>query len=229
MDIDGLVTVWNKCAVRISGYSSEDTMGHHLVNEFITEDFRVFVQTVLDKALQGHETANFQFPLVTKGGTRVEVLLNATSRRDAEGHVTEMVGIGQDITARIAQEQEYFHLIDTANAPIFGVDMDGRVNVWNKCAANLSGYSALDTVGHNLVEEFITEDFRASVQEVLDKALKGEETANFAFPLVTKDGSRLDILLNATSRREAEGTSSALSASARTSPLVLHKSTSIRY
>jgi hypothetical protein len=66
-----------------------------------------------------------------------------------------VVGIGQDITGRIAQEREYSKLIDSANAPIFGVDTLGvsklysivslfiprtaltctiapeRVNVWN--------------------------------------------------------------------------------------------------
>jgi len=36
-----------------------------------------------------------------------------------------VVGIGQDITARLAQEREYSKLIDTANAPIFGVDTQG--------------------------------------------------------------------------------------------------------
>ena len=105
VDVNGLVTVWNKCAANISGYSSEDTMGHHLVNEFITEDFRASVQEVLDKALQGLEDSNFAFPLVTKDGRRLEILLNATSRKDAEGRIIGVVGIGQDITARIAQEQ----------------------------------------------------------------------------------------------------------------------------
>lgn len=33
-----------------------------------------------------------------------------------------VVGIGQDITGRIAQEREYTRLIDTANAPIFVSD-----------------------------------------------------------------------------------------------------------
>ena len=117
VDLDGLVTVWNKCAANISGYSSEDTMGHHLVNEFITEDFRSSVQEVLSKALRGEEDSNFAFPLVTKDGHRLEILLNATSRRDVDGHIIGVVGIGQDITARIAQEEEYSRLIDTANAP----------------------------------------------------------------------------------------------------------------
>ena len=121
--------------------------------------------------------------------------------------INVLVGLlyAQDITARIAQEEEYSRLIDTANAPIFGVDMSGMVTVWNKCAANISGYSSEDTMGHCLVQEFITEDFRASVQAVFDKALKGLEDSNFAFPLVTKDGRRLEILLNATSRRDVDG------------------------
>ena len=99
------------------------------------------MKAVLDKALRGKETANFEFPLITKNGVRIEVLLNATTRRDEQGNVIGVVGIGQDITGRIAQEREYSKLIDTANAPIFGVDTKGRVNVWNQCARKLVGYN----------------------------------------------------------------------------------------
>ena len=67
---------------------------------------------------------------MTKGGVRLDVLLNATTRRDEQGNIIGVVGIGQDITGRLAQEREYSRLIDTANAPIFGVDTFGRVNVW---------------------------------------------------------------------------------------------------
>ena len=58
-----------------------------------------------------------------------------------------MVGIGQDITARLAQEREYSKLIDSANAPIFGVDTLGRVNVWNQCAMRLVGYTISEVMG----------------------------------------------------------------------------------
>ena len=108
--------------MRLIGYSTEEVMGRSLVQEFITDDFKTAVQAVLDQALAGDETDNFEFPLITKGGARIEVLLNATTRRDEQGNVIGVVGIGQDITARLAQEREYSKLIDTANAPIFGVD-----------------------------------------------------------------------------------------------------------
>ena len=80
---------------------------------------------MLDQALHGEETANFEFPLMTKAGVRLEVLLNATTRRDEQGNIIGVVGIGQDITGRLAQEREYTRLIDTANAPIFGVNTLG--------------------------------------------------------------------------------------------------------
>jgi len=100
-------------------------MGQNLVEQFITPEHRARVQSVIDQALVGDETANFEFPLMTKAGIRLEVLLNATTRRDEQGNVIGMVGIGQDITGRLAQEREYTRLIDTANAPIFGVDTQG--------------------------------------------------------------------------------------------------------
>ncbi len=206
--VHGRVNVWNKSATNLTGFTSEDVMGRHLVNEFITEDYKERVQEVFRNALNGVETANFEFPLVTKTGTRVEVLLNATTRRDESNHVIGVVGIGQDITARIAQEQEYSKLIDTANAPIFGVDRDGLVNVWNKNASDVTGFSTDETMGKHLVNDFITEDYKERVQEVFTKALDGDETANFEFPLVTKAGTRVEVLLNATTRRDAEGRAS---------------------
>ena len=95
MDIDGNVNVWNKNASAVVGFTWDETFGRPFVRDFITEDFRASVQDVLDKALRGEETANFQLPLMTKGASRVEILLNATSRKDAEGRVIGVVGIGQ--------------------------------------------------------------------------------------------------------------------------------------
>jgi len=170
------------------------------------------VQEVLDKALAGEQTANYEFPLFTKEGSRVDVLLNATSRRDASGAIVGVVGVGQDITElnQVRQEQarvaeDLTQLIDTANAPIFGIDAEGLVNEWNQTAERITGFSKAETMGRPLVETFITGEYKLPVQEVLDKALVGEQTANYEFPLYTKKGDRVMVLLNATTRRDAEG------------------------
>eukprot|EP00959_Pyramimonas_sp_CCMP1952_P194589 4069146-Pyramimonas_sp.AAC.1 len=94
-------------------------------------------------------------------------------------------------------------LIDTANAPIFGIDKDGNVNEWNNMARDITKYSKEEVIGKNLVDEFISSVYKKSVKRVLDNALRGQVTANFEFPLFTKDHERVDVLLNATSRRDA--------------------------
>ena len=104
---------------------------------------------------------------------------------------------------RIAQDHRL--LIDNANAPIFGIDVDGKVNEWNRKAAGIVGYTSDEVMGRDLVEDFITPEYKVSVEEVLDNALQGQETANFEFPLFTKDQRRVEVLLNATTRRDANG------------------------
>ena len=103
----------------------------------------------------------------------------------------------------VAKELQTF--IDTANAPIFGVDCKGLVNVWNDKAAEITRFTRQEVVGRDLVLEFITEEYRESAKAVLDDALRGKETANLEFALYTKDKRRVDVQLNATTRRDSSG------------------------
>ena len=212
IDANGMVNEWNQQAEKITGFDKEEVMGLDLVADFITDDYKASVGEVLERALRGEETANYEFPLFTKSGNRVDVLLNSTTRRDASGRIIGVVGVGQDITElkKVLAEQasianEMTQLVDTANAPIFGIDAQGKVNEWNQQAANITGFNKMEVMGLDLVADFIKDNYKASVGEVLEKALKGEETANYEFPLFTKSGDRVDILLNSTTRRDASG------------------------
>jgi PAS domain S-box-containing protein len=91
--------------------------------------------------------------------------------------------------------KELNQLIDTANAPIFGVDVDGNLNEWNQKVEHITGFTKDEVMGHNLVQTLIMEEFKQPVQEVLNKALKGEETSNYEVPLFTRSGERVMILL----------------------------------
>ena len=121
-------------------------------------------------------------------------------------------GVFTDINERKkaeAKTKEIAHdlalLIDTANAPIFGIDRRGMINEWNQAAARMTGYAKDEVLNCNLVDEFVAEDFKEAVKQVLDRALGGEETGNYEFRLDTKSGERVDVLLNSTTRRDAAG------------------------
>ncbi|EBA01837.1 sensory transduction histidine kinase [Rhodobacterales bacterium HTCC2150] len=212
IDAEGRVNEWNQTAERITGFTKDEVIGENLVAEYITDDYKKPVKEVLDKALAGEQTANYEFPLFTNSGDRVDVLLNSTTRRDSDGKITGVVGVGQDITelnkVRVEQDRianDLTQLIDTANAPIFGIDAEGRVNEWNQTAERITGFTKDEVIGKNLVAEYITDDYKKPVKEVLDKALAGEQTANYEFPLFTNSGDRVDVLLNSTTRRDSDG------------------------
>ena len=46
------------------------------------------------------QTADFEFPLFTKDGEVLDILLNTTPRRDETGDIVGVVSVGQDITAK---------------------------------------------------------------------------------------------------------------------------------
>jgi PAS domain S-box-containing protein len=388
IDNKGLVNEWNQTSEKITGFKKEEVLGKNLVETYITENYREAVKRVLDNALKGKETANFEFPLFSKDNQRVMVLLNSSTRRNADGKIVGVLGVGQDITeikkteqkeaerqkisnqfssslvtmsnvsikshdnwesiitqeltslyefykldrmsiwlpdlkgfrmltyegdkpnpegldfisftdhpiyfenskkshliisnevendARLIELTEYFNItktrslldasamidnkliaiicfenctphnwtleetyfirsfsenittlflrfedrnstqkneliatelrqfIETANAPIFGIDSKGLVNEWNQTSEKITRFTKEEVLGKGLVQTYITEDFRESVKKVLDDALLGKETANYEFPLFTKDGQRVMVLLNSSSRRDANG------------------------
>ena len=140
----------------------------------------------------------FVYLLLSSGATasilfivgRLETALNRSKALNAE-----VAQIGDELT----------QLIDTANAPIFGVDAELRVTKWNQTAAAITGYTKTEVLGHCLITEFITEDFQMSVRAVLIDALAGKQTANFEFPLFAKSGARVDVLLNTSTQRDVDG------------------------
>ena len=116
-------------------------------------------------------------------------------QKKLDGYRSRMEHIAHDLT----------RLIDTANAPIFGIDSEGLVNEWNQTSEIITGFKKDDVFGKDLVKTYITEDYRESVKKVLDDALNGKETANFEFPLFTKDDQRVMVLLNSSARRNEKG------------------------
>jgi PAS domain S-box-containing protein len=131
--------------------------------------------------------------------------------RDSQGYPKEIVGSCIDIddrrraeNAAQASANDLRRLIETANAPIFGKNVHGKVNEWNRSAERLTGFSKEDVFNRDLVD-FVSPGYKLAVKEVLDRALRGVETENFEFPLETKDGRRVTVLLNAGTRRGSEG------------------------
>jgi len=212
-DAKGIVTEWNQTAWRLTGYTKGEMVGSNLIDTCIASEFRGVMTDMVQKTLKGTETGNFECSLVGKCGHRIDILLNTSPWLGEDDSIVGMLGVGQDITSMKAAEKnhrcritENKNLIDGANAPIFGVDANGMVTEWNQMAERLSGYAKDEVLGKHLVDTYITPEYQRGVRTVFEDALMGTGVDNFEFPLFSKDQQRVEILLNASSRRDANGT-----------------------
>jgi PAS domain S-box-containing protein len=100
---------------------------------------------------------------------------------------------------------ELRQLVDKANAPIFGIDVQGKVNEWNEKTIEITGFSKEEAWNKPLVSDFIEPAFKDAVQQVMDDALRGKETSNYELTLLTKSKEIRYLLVNATTRRDVAG------------------------
>ena len=61
--------------------------------------------------------------------------------------------------------------IKSANCPIFGTDLNGRIIEWNSKISDLSGCTWKDAHGLNLVDSFIGEQYQEKVRQWLRQAV----------------------------------------------------------
>jgi|TARA_B100000524_G_scaffold328536_1_gene213244 PAS domain S-box-containing protein len=85
----------------LTGYTKREVRGQKLTDcVFINRANRSLVEKVFERALRGIDCQNFEFCVQSKNNKRVELLLNAATRRNAAGTIMGVVGVGQDITEK---------------------------------------------------------------------------------------------------------------------------------
>ncbi len=164
---DGLITVFNRGAERLLGYTADDMIGKqtpaplHLPEEVIArgqelstrlgypvEGFRVFVEI---PELEGSERREWTY--VRKNGEHVPVSLVVTAMRSPEGTVTGYLGIAQDISERRQAEralritnERLQGLLDSMTEGAYGVNTDGLCTFVNKAFLDILGFQHADDV-----------------------------------------------------------------------------------
>ena len=176
--------------------------------KYVDSDYIDTLKKLSKKTLSGKNTAPFIFPIKIKGFSfylkRTVYILENIAYILLEDINTDT----KEEALRLEQNQiatELTQLIATANAPIFGTDINGKINEWNNKTAELTGFKKKEVLGKELVPNYVGKDYQKEVETVLNNALNNKETANYTLPLAKKDGSQIILLINASTRRNALG------------------------
>jgi PAS domain S-box-containing protein len=132
IDEAGRVNAWNNRMSEATGYVQHEALGNLFVETFVDSYRREAVSSVFSRALEENGANNFELEFRGKDGELRFLLVNLCARLDDIRQPVGVVGVAQDVTevskhdrAVAAMANELRQLIDTANAPIFGIDCDG--------------------------------------------------------------------------------------------------------
>lgn len=129
--------------------------------------FNVFLEVVKNKSLPWEVTE-------INAVHSLQLIMRESFREMEENNSKVLINVQQnDINELASVACEMVRLIETATAPIFGVDSSGIINGWNTKVAELTGLQASEAMGKSLVEEIVHQDSRGAVENLICRALLG--------------------------------------------------------
>jgi len=190
---DGIVTMWNRGAERIFGYTAEEIIGRP-IDTLYPEQERSRLAEIIETLLRGEEISTTEVTCVHKNGSPVELALSVLPLKDDSGNVIDFVGISKDITdrkkAREAlqkSEKRYRTVIENAGEGIV-VAQDGMLRFVNSQHTSVTGRSQEESMSRPFIE-FVHPDDRKRVAEVHIKRLRGEQVPSVSeFRIIDENG-----------------------------------------
>ncbi|MGB8992111.1 MAG: PAS domain S-box protein [Desulfobaccales bacterium] len=193
LDPQGRIVRFNRACEAISGYSFPEVEGKPVWDLFtppedVEEVKRVFSTLLIDQMPGEHE--NYW---ISRDGPHHLIAWSNTAVRDAEGHVTHIIGTGIDVTDRrraeqdLKQAKEYLeNVLDNSADSIGIVDRQGTVIKWNKASADVFGYSAAELTGKSAFELYAD---KTELEEMLARLRRDGSVHRHEIHMKKKDGS----------------------------------------
>jgi len=170
-DPQGLITLFNRGAEQLLGYTSEEMVGKqtpeilHIGDEVVArgrelsaelgctiEGFRVFVEM---SERYGSEKRLWTY--IHKDGHAISVSLVITTMRTHLGEIIGYLGIAEDITERKRTENELLYqtqrnqaILDNAIDGIVTINECGIISSFNKAGEQIFGYTSEEVLGQNV-------------------------------------------------------------------------------
>ncbi|CAK9098629.1 Hybrid signal transduction histidine kinase D [Durusdinium trenchii] len=188
------VEEWNQKIEELTGVKKVDALQRSLP-EFCSErasGWWASAEKLLRDALEGLDSSVVEMHMTgaPQNGQMAKscmMAVSATSQRTRTGEIKGAVCIGQDVTELTSEKQKAENLaeslnrlIQSANAPIFEIDLEFNVIKWNSWLENRSALSQEELAGKS-VFEVLSPETRKSLQDGVERALTAEQTPNDVF------------------------------------------------
>ena len=153
VDLDGIITSWNKGSQNLFDYNQDEVIGKH-VSILYPEYFHNTLRNEIIPTLLAQESNEYETVLLRKSGEEFYAHVSLSVLKDEKGRINGMIGYSLDITeqnlARQAladSERRLADIIDFLPDPTWVIDNDGKVIAWNLAIEEVTGIEKKDVIG----------------------------------------------------------------------------------
>ncbi|HXN29832.1 MAG TPA: PAS domain S-box protein [Candidatus Acidoferrales bacterium] len=169
-NLDGIITSWNKSAVRIFGYTPEEAIGQH-ITLIIPAERHTEESDILARLRRGERVDHFHTIRRRKDGSLLEVSLTISPVRDLAGRVIGASKVARDISeqkqverALRESEQRFRMITDASPIMVWLSGTDKLCYYFNKGWLDFVGRTLEQESGNGWAENVHPEDFDRCLQ-----------------------------------------------------------------
>lgn len=210
-DESGRVRILNPMAESLTGWSLERARGQPLSEVFhiVNENTRRLADSPVTRVLREGVVVGLanNTVLIANDGAERPVDDSAAPIRDGDGAIIGVVLVFRDVTARRRAERirgELAAIVESSEDAIVGTTLQGTVTSWNAGAELMYGYTAEEMLGQPIAR-IIPPEQEEGLRQALEGVWRGEVTGHFETIRRCKDGRLLDVSVNLSPIRNAEG------------------------
>jgi len=138
-DLSGHITIWNKGAERLFGYTSQEAIGKHFSFVYPEDQYQLLQETVIGP-LRAAGSYDVEVRNKKKSGEEFYVHLSLSVLRDSKGTVTGIIGYHMDITEHKKLEEQLRH---SQKMEAIGQLAGGIAHDFNNILTAVIGYANL--------------------------------------------------------------------------------------
>ena len=225
VDLDGIIWQTNPAAVKQSGYSKIELIGHNIYEFLTPASQKIFSEQFSILLSTGTNRQEVEF--IRKNGTIAIMDCSVSVVRDDQDQFAYIVVIQRDITERKQAEEKLLQvmqlqqaILDSSNYTIISTDPEGIIQTFNVAAQRLLGYTPEEVLGkvtpkiiHDLSEvqqraKILSVDLGKEIEPGFEvfvaKARLGFADEN-EWTYIRKDGSSFPVQLSVTALRDRNG------------------------
>jgi PAS domain S-box-containing protein len=202
-DRRGCITLWNRAAGRVLGYTAAEIIGRDISLLFAVEG-RLEEAAAHARIANGERCVCFNGLFVARDGGRVELSVTMSPIHDVAGALIGTSKICRVVGDRQQQTRAALHLgaiVSSSDDVIISKDLDGTVRSWNPAAERLFGFTAAEMIGRS-IRTIIPADRQQEEDDVLAQVSAGNVVDHFETQRQAKDGRLVDISLTVSPIRD---------------------------